>query len=114
MSANEAISYASVREFLVSNNGKVKNIDLVHHFRQQLSDPVNRSKFNNFVAFSFAEHISCKLSYSVTLFITWKYFLLDSVRGKFKEIVHTISTVQTIDVSVLTLQSFFYQLSIIT
>ncbi|XP_020611177.1 ankyrin repeat domain-containing protein SOWAHC-like [Orbicella faveolata] len=63
MSANEGITHASVREFLVKNNGKVKNIDLVHHFRQQLNDPVNKSK----------------------------------VRGEFKEIVHTIATVQTID-----------------
>lgn len=43
MSANEGITHASVREFLVKNNGKVKNIDLVHHFRQQLNDPVNKS-----------------------------------------------------------------------
>ncbi|XP_078365237.1 uncharacterized protein LOC144649589 isoform X2 [Oculina patagonica] len=63
MSASEGITHASVREFLVKNNGKVKNIDLVHHFRQQLNDPVNKSK----------------------------------VRGEFKEIVHTIATVQTID-----------------
>lgn len=45
MSANEGITHASVREFLVKNNGKVKNIDLVHHFRQQLNDPVNKSEF---------------------------------------------------------------------
>lgn len=63
MSTNEGITLASVREFLVKNNGKVKNIDLVHHFRQQLNDPANKSK----------------------------------VRGEFKEIVHTIATVQTID-----------------
>ena len=44
MSANEGITHASVREFLVKNNGKVKNIDLVHHFRQQLNDPVNKSE----------------------------------------------------------------------
>ena len=46
MSANEGITHASVREFLVKNNGKVKNIDLVHHFRQQLNDPVNKSEFS--------------------------------------------------------------------
>lgn len=63
MAGNEAITHDSVRDFLVKNNGKVKNIDLVHHFRQQLNDPVNKSK----------------------------------VRGEFKEIVHTIATVQTID-----------------
>ncbi|XP_073234191.1 ankyrin repeat domain-containing protein SOWAHC-like [Porites lutea] len=63
MSGNEGITLQSVREFLVKNNGKVKNIDLVHHFRQQLNDPANKSK----------------------------------VRGEFKEIVHTIATVQTID-----------------
>ena len=45
MSANEGITHASVREFLVKNNGKVKNIDLVHYFRQQLNDPVNKSEF---------------------------------------------------------------------
>ena len=44
MSANEGITHASVREFLVKNNGKVKNLDLVHHFRQQLNDPVNKSE----------------------------------------------------------------------
>lgn len=44
MSANETITHDTVRDFLVKNNGKVKNIDLVHHFRQQLNDPVNKSK----------------------------------------------------------------------
>ena len=44
MSGNEAITHDSVREFLVKNNGKVKNIDLVHHFRQQLNDPANKSE----------------------------------------------------------------------
>ncbi|KAJ7374937.1 hypothetical protein OS493_005297 [Desmophyllum pertusum] len=63
MSSNEAITHASVRDYLVKNGGKVKNVDLVHHFRQQLNDPANKSK----------------------------------VRGDFKEIVHTIATVQTID-----------------
>lgn len=63
MSTNEGISLASVRDFLVKNDGKVKNTDLVHHFRQQLNDSANKSK----------------------------------VRGEFKEIVHTIATVQTID-----------------
>ncbi|XP_027039216.1 ankyrin repeat domain-containing protein SOWAHC-like [Pocillopora damicornis] len=63
MSTNEVISLASVRDFLVKNDGKVKNTDLVHHFRQQLNDSANKSK----------------------------------VRGEFKEIVHTIATVQTID-----------------
>ena len=56
MSANEGITHASVREFLVKNNGKVKNIDLVHHFRQQLNDPVNKSECCVlFVVFLFAE-----------------------------------------------------------
>lgn len=45
MSGNEGITLESVREFLVKNNGKVKNIDLVHHFRQQLNDPANKSEF---------------------------------------------------------------------
>ena len=45
MSASEGITLESVREFLVKNNGKVKNTDLVHHFRQQLNDPVNKGEF---------------------------------------------------------------------
>ena len=45
MSGNEGITLQSVREFLVKNNGKVKNIDLVHHFRQQLNDPANKSEY---------------------------------------------------------------------
>lgn len=44
MSGNEPITEASVREYLIKNNGKVKNVDLITHFRQQLNDPVNKSK----------------------------------------------------------------------
>lgn len=51
MSANEAITHDSVRDFLVKNNGKVKNIDLVHHFRQQLNDPVNKSEYARMLLF---------------------------------------------------------------
>lgn len=44
MSANEALTHDSVRDYLIRNNGKVKNIDLVQHFKPQLNDPVNKSK----------------------------------------------------------------------
>ena len=47
MSTNEVISLASVRDFLVKNDGKVKNTDLVHHFRHQLNDSANKSESNN-------------------------------------------------------------------
>ena len=44
MSSDERITQLSVREFMLKNNGKVRNHDLVTHFRKQLNDPVNKSR----------------------------------------------------------------------
>lgn len=97
MSANEGITHASVREFLVKNNGKVKNLDLVHHFRQQLNDPVNKSELC-VLLFSISRKRNPILKY---ILLNDLLLFLGKVRGEFKEIVHTIATVQTIDVSTL-------------
>ncbi|XP_074645266.1 uncharacterized protein LOC141901730 isoform X2 [Tubulanus polymorphus] len=47
------LTLESVREFLVSNDGKVKNKDMVKHFKQILSDShnkaENRQKFKEFI-----------------------------------------------------------------
>lgn len=56
MSQDGGITQLAVREFLLKNNGKVKNHDLVTHFRQQLNDPVNKSElsklFENYCMFN--------------------------------------------------------------
>ncbi|KXJ18489.1 Ankyrin repeat domain-containing protein SOWAHB [Exaiptasia diaphana] len=44
MSGNEPLTFATVREYMLKNDGKVKNHDLVTHFRQQLNDPANKNK----------------------------------------------------------------------
>lgn len=44
MSANEPLTFAAVRDYMLKNDGKVRNHDLVTHFRTQLNDPVNKSK----------------------------------------------------------------------
>ena len=41
----EIISLDAVTEFLVKNNGKVKQADLINHFRCQLSSPTTKGKF---------------------------------------------------------------------
>ncbi|XP_048576433.1 uncharacterized protein LOC116603344 [Nematostella vectensis] len=63
MSANEPLTLALVREFILKNGSRVRNHDLITHFRTQLNDPVNKGK----------------------------------VRADFKEYVHQLTTVQTID-----------------
>ena len=40
----EIISLDAVTEFLVKNNGKVKQADLINHFRCQLSSPATKGK----------------------------------------------------------------------
>ena len=75
MSGNEGITLQSVREFLIKNDGKVKNIDLVHHFRQQLNDPANKSEYK------FAE---LKMDY---FYKRWLCFLLikyDFLQAKYE------------------------------
>ena len=87
MSGNEPLSFASVREYMLKNDGKVRNHDLVTHFRQQLNDPANKSMITQ---------MYCFIRWYA--FKYWHSFLLDKVRGDFKDIVHQLATVQEIDV----------------
>lgn len=44
MAGPRELSFNAVRDFMINNGGKVKNHDLVKHFKKFLTKPENRGK----------------------------------------------------------------------